>query len=59
MHDTMEPHKMNRTLAIEPLSGTFSPTEAPPGISAMPTSYTVRSRTGKRRSTGSLVIMEA
>jgi hypothetical protein len=40
MHDTMEPHKMNRTLAIEPLSGTFSPTEAPPGISAMPTSYT-------------------
>ena len=39
MHDTMEPHIMNRTLAIEPPSGTFSPTEAPPRISATPTSF--------------------
>jgi hypothetical protein len=27
---------MNRTLAIEPRSGTISPTEAPPRITAMP-----------------------
>lgn len=39
MKDTIESHKMNRTLAMEPLSGTFSPTEAPPRISAVPTSF--------------------
>jgi hypothetical protein len=39
MHDTIEPHKMNRTLAIEPLSGTFRPTEASPRISATHTRF--------------------
>jgi hypothetical protein len=39
MHDTTEPHKMNRTLAIEPLNGTFSPTEAPPRRVATPTRF--------------------